>query len=380
MQIELQDIMRRFGDDFRASGNMSHVQHKAMNAIQTCRTAKLGGHLDRCDDCGTTKISHNSCRNRNCPKCGNLKKEQWILDRKANLLPISHFHAVFTVPDTLHELFLHNQEKMYSHLFRAVSQTLRALALDKRHLGAEIGFTAVLHTWGQTLSYHPHIHCIIPGGGLRANGMAFVNSRKKFFLPVKALSVLFRGKLLDFIKRDLLSGAIKLPGKQGACWNSDHREWFDQLHRKNWVVYCKKPFRNPDTVIEYLSRYTHKTAIYNNRLVQMNDTSVTFKWKDYRDGNRPKNMTLDAGEFVRRFLLHVLPSGFQRIRHYGILSNRNQRYKLLRCFRILKVQKPEKKKLTVQEMVFLKKGVDIMRCPDCGGHWVRIRSFFPMTC
>lgn len=380
MKIELQEIMRLHGDEFRLTNKLSLVQHKAMNSIIQCRTASLGGHVDVCDDCGAVKVSHNSCKNRNCPKCGNLKKEQWILDRKTSLLPVPHFHAVFTVPEQLHALFLNNQRIMYNHLFRAVAQTLHSLALDKRLLGAEIGFTTVLHTWGQTLSYHPHIHCIIPGGGLTVDRLRFICSRKKFFLPVKALSALFRGKLLDLVKRDLLSGKLYLSGKQRVEWDKPTKSLFDHLHKTNWVVYCKKPFKNPDTVVEYLSRYTHKTAIYNHRLLAVDDKTVQFKWKDYRDGNKQKTMTLDAQEFVRRFMMHVLPSGFPRIRHYGLLSNRNQTSKLLRCFKIFKVQKPEKRKLTVQEMVLQKKGIDITCCQDCGGHWQRIRTFAPMNC
>jgi hypothetical protein len=380
MSLELQDIFNRFGDTYRQATTMKLVQHKAMNSIRQCRTAALGGHIDACEDCGTMKTSYNSCRNRNCPKCGNLKKEQWILARKADLLPIPHFHAVFTVPESLHPLFLCNEASIYTLLFQTVAQTLRSLALDKRLLGAEIGFTAVLHTWGQTLTYHPHIHCIVPGGGLSTSGITFVQSRSKFFLPVKAMSALFKKKLLASIKQQIAAGTLRLPGKADVSWKDcETKAWFDKLHRTNWVVYCKKPFRNPDTVVEYLSRYTHKTALYNNRLVAMDDEKVSFNWKDYRDKNKRKIMSLDAGEFVRRFMMHVLPSGLQRIRHYGLLSSRNRATKLRQCFRLLKVHIPVKKKLSVHEMLLLTKGLDLSKCQVCGGHWQRLRSFFPET-
>lgn len=378
MSIELQDVFNRFGPDYIQTASLSLVQYKALNSICQCRTAVLGGHMDVCEDCGSLKISYNSCRNRNCPKCGNLKKEQWILDRKTDLLPIQHFHAVFTVPDSLHALFLHNEGRMYRLLFIAVSRTLSALALDKRLLGAEIGFTAVLHTWGQTLSYHPHIHCVIPGGGLSKSGITFVRSRDKFFLPVKVMSKLFKKKLLGLIKHDGLEGKLQLPDGSDASWKDEKtRTWLDKLYQTDWVVYCKKPFKNVNTVIEYLSRYTHKTALYNNRLVDMDENTVSFNWKDYRDGNKRKIMTLEAGEFIRRFMLHILPSGFQRIRHYGLLSNRNRNSKLQECFKLLKASHPAKKKLTVQEMILLTKGIDITKCKECGGHWQRICSILP---
>jgi len=378
MSIELQDVFSRFGSEYIRTVSLSRVQYKAVNSIQQCRTSALGGHMDVCDDCGTLKISYNSCRNRNCPKCGNLKKEQWILDRKTDLLPIQHFHAVFTVPESLHALFLSNEARMYHLLFKAVSRTLCALALDKRLLGAEIGFTTVLHTWGQTLSYHPHIHCVIPGGGLSGSGISFVHSRDKFFLPVKVMSKLFKKKLLGLIKCDAAEGKLHLPDEAGSSWtDAKTRNWLDKLYLTDWVVYCKKPFKNVDTVIEYLSRYTHKTALYNNRLVAMDDHSVSFKWKDYRDGNKRKVMTLESGEFLRRFMMHILPSGFQRIRHYGILSNRNRNSKLKTCFKLLKKNRPERKKLTAQEMILLTKGIDITKCKECGGHWQRICTIFP---
>lgn len=322
-----------------------------MRSIESCRTEKLGGHVYVCDDCGCYKIAYNSCKNRNCPKCGNLKKEQWILDRKSELLPVQYFHTVFTVPHELNPLFLSNQELMYSLLFKAASQTLTELALNKKFLGAQIGITMVLHTWGQNLSYHPHVHRILPGGRLSPSGLTFVKSKKKFFLPVKILSKVFRAKLLQLAKEAFYANALKFAK---CCFEWENEEYFlaelDNLYKNPWVVYCKKTFKEITNVIEYLSRYTHKTAIYNNRLVSVGDSRVTFKYRDYRDKNKKKLMTLDAMEFIRRFMQHVLPSGFQKIRYFGILSNRNRKTKLVICFKLTLANPPPKDKLCSRDL------------------------------
>ena len=378
--LELQDVFARFAEGFVKSHVVHYAGLKAIDSIQKCRTSALGGHVDVCDSCGDTKISYNSCRNRNCPKCGNLAKEQWILDRTSELLPVRYFHCVFTLPHQLNPLFLCNPALLYSLLFKAASETLCSLALDKRFLGAQIGVTMVLHTWGQNLSFHPHVHCIVPGGGLSPSGCSFLRSRKKFFIPVKVLSKMFRGKFLFYLKKAFSENRLVFSGEAlGFSTVSGFRSLLDSLYDSSWVVYCKKPFKESQGVVEYLSRYTHKVAIYNNRLVSMNDSSVTFRYRDYRDKHKVKLMTLDAMEFVRRFLLHVLPGGFQKIRYYGLLSNRNRKSKLQRCFVLTRTPFKPKVKLTARELVLKVFGIDISLCPRCGGHWFRALSLLPAT-
>lgn len=269
---------------------------------------------------------------------------------------------------------------MYSLLFKAASQTLADLAPNKKYLGAQIGVIMVLHTWGQNLCFHPHVHCIVTGGGLSASGLSFVHSRKKFFIPVKVLPRLFKGKLLAFIKESYKS---KIMSFHGSCSylssESSFYSMIDSLYRKDWVVYCKKPFRNSCNVVEYLSRYTHKTAIYNNRLVSMNKHSVHFKWRDYRDDNKVKIMLLSPTEFIRRFLMHVLPSGFQKIRYFGLLSNRNRTTKLVSCFKLFKLPIRQRVKLTIHTLLLKVRGLDISVCPHCGGHWVGYKSILPSS-
>lgn len=378
--LELQDILNHFGDSYKASHPLSLAQLKAVEAIESCRTKKLGGHLDVCDSCGSFKVSYNSCKNRNCPKCGNLKKEQWILDRKTEILPVPYFHTVFTVPHTINPLFLANEEVMYNILFQAASNTLTQLAMNKKFLGAQIGVTMVLHTWGQNLCFHPHVHCIVPGGGLSPSGLTFVQSRKKFFIPVKVLSRVFRAKLLELLKLAFDENKLKFIG-ECASWQleSEFLSQVDTLYRIPWVVYCKKPFKNTNNIVEYLSRYTHKTAIYNNRLVSMDESSVTFRYRDYRDKNTVKLMTLDAMEFIRRFLMHVLPPGFQKIRYYGIMSNRNRKTKLAKCFKLTGTLPVKIAKLTAKDLILKVFGVDITICPHCGGHWFTYMTLLPST-
>ena len=376
--LELQDIMKHFGPQYGLGHRIFSHQKKAMDAIKSCRTKKLGGHKDVCHSCGTIKVSYNSCGNRNCPKCGNMAKEQWVLDRSAEVLPVTYFHTVFTVPHELNPLFLNNPETLYKLLFRAASETLTQLASDKKYLGAQIGAIMVLHTWGQNLSYHPHVHCIVPGGGLSPSGLSFVWSRKKFFIPVRVLSRVFRGKLLTFIQKE----HRKLHFTGSAINWSDSEAFMrliKSLYEKEWVVYCKKPFKETANMIQYLSRYTHKTAIYNNRLIGMNNQDVRFRYRDYRDKNTTKEMSLSGEEFIRRFLLHVLPSGFQKIRYYGILSNRQRKAKLSRCFKLLRIPAPAKVKYQARELILKVLGKDITICPHCGGTWVRYESMLPST-
>ena len=374
--MELQTIMKAFSDKYALSHKILPHQKKAVEAIKSCRTKRLGGHKDVCDSCGIIKISYNSCGNRNCPKCGNMAKEQWILDRMNEVLPVTYFHTVFTIPHELNPLFFNNQELLYKLLFKAASETLLVLARDKKFLGAKVGITMVLHTWGQSLSYHPHVHCIVPGGGLSSSELSFVKSKEKFFIPVRIMSRVFRGKLLAFINKE----------QQNLCFTGcaapyaekqTFKQLIDSLYKKNWVVYCKKPFKNTGSMVKYLSRYTHKTAIYNNRLESITQNEVSFRYRDYRNKNQSKVMTLKGEEFLRRFLMHVLPKGFQKIRHYGLLGNRHRKQNLTKCFRLLKKPMPEKTKYSAQELMLKVLGKDITICPFCGGRWLRYTSFLP---
>lgn len=327
---ELQDIFRQFGPFYREEHNLPLGHLKTMRAIETCRTAALGGHLDRCDECGHLRISYNSCRNRHCPKCQGMKGQEWLVERLDDLLPVQYFHVVFTLPDLLNPVALYNQRAIYGLLFRAASETLLELAADPKYLGARIGVIAVLHTWGQNLMDHPHLHCVVPGGGLSFDGLRWVQGRKKFFIPVKVLSRKFRGKFLALLKEAYREGGLVLPGAAADAAASFQR-LLDRLYAKEWVVYCKKPFASPEYVLRYLCLYTHRVAISNSRIVAFNNGGVTFKWRDYRDGYKEKFMTLAAHEFIRRFLLYVLPERFVKIRHYGLLCNRNRRKKVRLC-------------------------------------------------
>ena len=311
--VEVADIFRHYGPEYRTGHLMPRDHLRVMRAIEVCRTAELGGHVDECDTCGTIRISYNSCRNRHCPKCQCLRKEQWIEARKEDLLPIPYFHVVFTIPEELNPLALRNRRTLYGILFRSVSETLMELGRDPKHLGAQIGFISILHTWGQNLMEHPHIHCIVTGGGLSSDGQRWVASRNGFFLPVKVMSRLFRGKFLDSLQRSYDSGALALPGSVTILQEAESfREFLSGLYRKEWVVYCKPPFKDAEGVLQYLGRYTHRVAISNHRILTLEDGKVSFIWRDYSDGNRNKIMTLDADEFIRRFLLHVLPARFVR--------------------------------------------------------------------
>lgn len=330
---------------------LSPVQNKAFYAIRNCRTSSLGAHVDTCDECGFEKISYNSCRNRHCPKCQAFTKEKWIEKQNQYLLNTGYFHVVFTLPDDLNTIVLRNQETVYGLFFKAVSETLRELCADKKHLGAKPGITTVLHTWGQNLMYHPHIHCIVTGGGLTGDGK-WSTSRKKFFIPVKVLSRKFRGKFLFFLKQAGLS--------------------FDAaLYRKEWVVYCKPPFKNASKVIEYLGRYTHRVAISNHRILELKDGMVTFSWRDYRDNNKKKTMTVTAVEFIRRFMLHILPYGFRKIRHYGILASRDKSARISLCRKLTKTFFKVIPATTLEKLRKLF-GLDFDLCPCCGiGHLSR---------
>lgn len=348
--LEVQDIFAQYEEQYRQTNSMTMVQHKAMSAILNCRTARLGGHLDICPSCGDTKPSYNSCRNRHCPKCQTLAKERWIDARKTDLLNVGYFHVVFTVPHEINTLIYANQATCYKLLFHCVAQTLKELSADKKYLGADIGLTAVLHTWGQNLSFHPHIHCIVPAGGLNSLGL-WVNTKKKFFLPVKALSRKFRGKFLALLKQQLPDVEQRL---------------IDTCYNKEWIVYCKPPFKTVACVVEYLGRYTHRVAISNNRILKLTNGQVTFKWRDYRDSNCWKEMTVSAEEFIRRFLMHVLPLGFMKIRHFGFLSSRGKQMKLQRC-KVLTRTTLEKRERSSTELLLQKLlGRKPSVCKCCG--------------
>jgi hypothetical protein len=357
-----------------------------MRAIEACRTSLLGGHKDRCDNCGHLEISYNSCRNRHCPKCQTLRKEKWIEARGEDLLPIQYFHVVFTIPSELNRLASMNRKVMYDLLFSSVSATLMELANDPKHLGARIGAIGILHTWGQNLMDHPHIHCIVTGGGLSVDGDRWVPCRKGFFIPVRIMSALFRGKFLGLLKNCFLSDDLAFPGSICHLKQPGDFEIFrKQLYQKGWVVYCKPPFDGPKGVLQYLGRYTHRIAISNNRVLHNRDGNVSFLWRDYADDNRKKTMTLKADEFIRRFLLHVLPSRYVRIRHFGLLANRNRNNAIAVCRKILgtgeAMAKPARRKETWQEQLLRICGIDVTTCPVCQkGRMCRVALLLPYRC
>src|SRR4051794_1532869 len=336
--LEVADIIRKAGNSFieRNRDHLAWPHLKVLRAIRDCRTAALGGHIDRCARCGYQAISYNSCRNRHCPKCQARARDTWVVKQTADLLPVPYFHVVFTLPHDLSAVALQNKRAVYNLLFHAAAQTLLEVAADPTHLGAEIGFLAVLHTWGQNLQHHPHIHCIIPAGGLTADHSRWIHSPPGFFLPVRVLSAVFRGKFSDGLKRLFRQGKLSFHGPLNSLHEPKRFPAFlRQLWCKQWVVYAKKPFRGPEYVLQYLGRYTHRVAISNHRLVAFEDGKVTFRWKDYARGNKKRKMMLTADEFLRRFLLHVLPRGLTRIRHFGLLANRRRGELIPLCRRLL---------------------------------------------
>ncbi len=342
-KLEVADVFRRYGERYRQQhgASMSVAQRRVMTAIEVCRTAVLGGHLERCDQCGYERNAFNSCRDRHCPKCQCLARARWIQDRQSELLECPYFHVVFTVPEEMAAIAYQNKELVYDLLFRVTAETLKTIAADPRHLGAEIGFFAVLHTWGQNLQYHPHLHCVVPGGGLSPDGQRWVPCRTSFFLPVRVLSRLFRRRFLESLQRAFDSGKVHFFGSLEPL-REPHvfARHIARAKDREWVVYAKRPFAGPQQVLDYVGRYTHRVAISNHRLLDVENSQVRFQWKDYRDGNQTKVMTLSAEEFIRRFLLHVLPEGFQRIRYYGFLGNRYRQEKLAQCRRLLGMQAP----------------------------------------
>jgi hypothetical protein len=374
--VEVADIFRQYGPDYRKTHPLPREHLRVMRAIEVCRTAALGGHVDECNTCGAIRVSYNSCRNRHCPKCQFLKKEQWLEARRKDLLPVPYFHVVFTIPAELNPLALRNRKTLYGILFRSVSETLMELARAPKHLGAQIGFIGILHTWGQNLMEHPHIHCIVSGGGLSNDTQRWIPSRSRFFLPVRVLSRLFRGKFLAYLQKGYDSEALTFPGTVAALKETDaFRAFMRRLYRKEWVVYCKPPFKDSEGVLQYLGRYTHRVAIANHRVVCMENGRVSFLWRDYADNKRTKIMTLDAGEFIRRFLLHVLPDRFVKIRYYGLLGSRKRKGNLVSCRTLLGVGETAHDEMASathedmpvwQELMLRVSGIDLSKCLVCG--------------
>lgn len=372
--LEVADIVRAIGKSFieRNRSRLSGLHLKVLSAIQRCRTAALGGHRDRCSQCGyeATSFSFNSCRNRHCGKCQTNARDKWLAARQAELLPVPYAHVVFTLPHQLGKLVYHNQRILYDLLFRASSATLLEIAADAKHLGAEIGFLSVLHTWGQTLQFHPHVHCVIPSGGLSADRQRWIRPRFPFFLPVLVLGAVFRGKFIAGLKRAWKAGQLCLPGDlQPLRHEKTFRAFVRSLYRQRWVVYCKPPFGGPRHVIHYLARYTHRVAISNHRLVSFDDGKVTFRWKDYAHRNKKRLMTLAAEEFLRRFLLHVLPHRFVRIRFFGFMANRRRGALLPLCQRLL-TQPP--RPTEPSSPASARSAAPLWRCSKCGGPMVVI--------
>ncbi len=378
--LEVADIFRRFGPSWRAAnaGHVSLDQLKVMSAIERCRTAALGGHVEQCQDCRHTRIAYNSCRNRHCPKCQGAAARDWLADRQAELLPVGYFHVVFTLPAPIADIAYQNKAVIYDLLFKASAETMLTIAADPKHLGAKIGITSVLHTWGSAMTHHPHVHMIVPGGGISMDGKRWIACRPTFFLPVRVLSRLFR--------RVFLAMLITAHDEGRLTFFGDHRSLADArafdaflkpLRKAEWVVYAKQPFGGPKAVLAYLSRYTHRVAISNNRLISADETGVTFKVKDYRiDGpGRYKTMTLPAGEFIRRFLIHVLPKGFHRIRHYGLLANGNRAANVAKARDLLAVPDPQGQNADEQHAGQEETGGTSRPCSRCGGRMIVIEVF-----
>jgi hypothetical protein len=345
--LEVADIFRAYGPAWREAqrGHLSLGQLKVMSAIEQCRRAALGGHVLRCEGCGTDQVSYNSCRNRHCPKCQGRAAKRWLDARCADLLPVAYYHVVFTLPAPIGEIAYQNKAVLYGLLFDIAAETLLRIAADPKHLGARIGATLVLHTWGSALTHHPHVHGIVPGGGLSTDGECWVGCRPGFFLPVRVLSRLFRRRFLEALGQAHTAGRLQFFGEHAALADpTAFAAWLAPLRRCEWVVYAKRPFAGPAAVLAYLSRYTHRVAISNRRLIALDERGVTFRWKDYRAQGRTrrKTMTLAAEEFMRRFLLHVLPAGFHRIRHYGLLANGARTANLARARRLLEVVPEER--------------------------------------
>ena len=376
--LEVADLVRAAGDTFiernRRWIRWKHV--KVLLAIARCRTAALGGHFDECSSCGhRTTISYNSCRDRHCPKCQTAARDRWIRARRQELLPTRYVHVVFTLPRHLAPLVLQNKKLLYDLLFRTSAETLLEIARDPQHLGAEIGFFSVLHTWSQKLETHPHVHCVVAAGGLSLDHARWVAAPQRFFLPRRVLRKVFRGKFVDALKRAFRDGQLRFQGDlTHLAQPKIFAAWLRPLYRQHWIVYLKPPFGGPEYVLQYLGRYTHRVAISNHRLVSFTDGQVTFRWRDSAHHNEQKLMTLALDEFLRRFLLHVLPKGFVRIRHFGFLANRRRAALLPLCFQVLASVQPQ---TTESETSTTHEATPLGRCPKCGGLMVVIERVTP---
>jgi hypothetical protein len=380
--LEVADIFRAHGSAWRDAqrAHLSLAQLKVMSAITQCRTAALGGHVLRCDGCGVEQISYNSCRNRHCPKCQSSAAKRWLDARQADLLPVEYYHVVFTLPAPIADIAYQNKAALYGLLFDIAAETLLRIAADPKHLGASIGATLVLHTWGSALTHHPHVHGIVPGGGLAPDGKSWIACRPGFFLPVRVLSRLFRRRFLEELQRLHALGQLKFFGEYSAL--ADARafaQWIAPMRKCEWVVYAKRPFAGPEAVLAYLSRYTHRVAISNSRLLAMDEHGVTFRWKDYRakGKTRQKAMTLSPQEFMRRFLLHVLPGGFHRIRHYGLLANGHRRDNLALVRELLHVAPPPAPDVTAEDQPAVPAPTFV--CAHCG-HAMVVMHVFVRDC
>ena len=377
--LEVADILRQHGEAYRRAhaGHLSLGQLRVMSAIEACRTAELGGHVVRCDGCERLAVSYNSCRNRHCPKCQGQAAKAWLAERQADLLPVPYFHVVFTLPAPLAAIAFQNKAVVYDLLFKAAAETLTTIAADPKHLGARIGLIAVLHTWGSALTHHPHVHCIVPGGGLSADGQRWIACRKGFFLPVRVLAKLFRRVFLDKLAAAHEAGRLTFFGDHGALCGADaFATYLAPLRRTRWFVYAKRPFAGPAAVLAYLSRYTHRVALSNRRLIAADSRGVTFTYKDYRreGSGRYKTMTLSPHAFIRRFLIHVLPKGFHRIRHYGLFASAERRHNIAQLRQWLAVPAPKPEVDDVEDKAAASKPL-APACPCCGGRMVIIETF-----
>jgi hypothetical protein len=369
--LEVADIFRRHGEAFRRShsAHLGRIERRVMAAIEICRTPALGGHVEQCGDCGLMRCAYNSCRNRHCPKCQGLARAAWLEARQAELLPVPYYHVVFTLPAPAAEIAFQNKRTVYAILFRAAADAMRDIAADPKHLGAEIGAVTLLHTWGQTLQHHPHLHCIVPGGGIAPDGTRWVTCRPGFFLPVHVLSRRFRSLFLARLQTAFAAGELHFSGTLAALVGSAaFAERLDALRAVEWVVYAKRPFAGPQQVLAYLGRYTHRVAMANSRLTRLADGQVDFTWKDYRHHGKTKVTTLAADEFIRRFLLHAVPDGFHRIRHIGFLANGHRAAKLALCRALLAAPAPDPPTPeSYRDRIRRLTGHALDVCPDCGG-------------
>jgi hypothetical protein len=376
--LEVADIFRGHGPAWRRAnaGHVSLSQLKVMSAIENCRTAALGGHVARCEDCSHTQIANNSCRNRHCPKCQGAAAKQWLAEREAELLPVPYYHVVFTLPAAIADIGYQNKAVIYDILFKASAETLTTIAADPKHLGARIGVTSVLHTWGSAMTHHPHVHMIVPGGGISLDGKRWVSCRPGFFLAVRVLSRLFRRLFLTMLLAAHKAGRLQFFGEHIALTSiQTFAAYLAPLRKTEWVVYAKRPFGGPQAVLAYLSRYTHRVAISNSRLIALDDNGVTFRWKDYRiEGrDRYKAMTIATHEFIRRFLIHVLPSGFHRIRHYGLFASSKRAENIARARQLLAVPKPQNQNADAADGDT--PPTLAHPCPCCGGRMIVIETF-----